>query len=97
MSSKPFYEKTELESDLQAQIIEFMHIRGWFAQKVEFKGRTGGMDVVGVRQFRTVWVEVKRENEVLRLKQEKVAREMRAKGAEVYMIDNMQDARRLLR
>jgi hypothetical protein len=55
------------------------------------------MDVVGVRKGRTVWVEVKRENEELRLKQEKVAREMRAKGAEVYMIDNMQDARRLLR
>ena len=97
MSSKPFYEKTELESDLQADILDFMHIRGWFAQKVEFKGRTGGMDVVGVRKGRTVWVEVKRENEELRLKQEKVAREMRAKGAEVYMIDNMQDARRLLR
>ncbi len=97
MSSKPFYEKTELESDLQSDILDFMHIRGWFAQKVEFRGRTGGMDVVGIRAGRTVWVEVKRQNEELRLKQEKVAREMRAKGAEVYMIDNMQDARRILR
>lgn len=95
--TKPFYEKTQLESDLQSDLLDFLHIRAWFAQKVEFKGRTGGMDVVAVRQGRTVWIEVKRENQEARLKQEKVARDMRAHGAEVFLIDSMEDARRLFR
>lgn len=95
--TKLFYEKTQLESDLQSDLLDFLHIRAWFAQKVEFKGRTGGMDVVAVRRGRTVWIEVKRENEEARLKQEKVARDMRAHGAEVFLIDSMEDARRQFR
>jgi hypothetical protein len=92
-----FYVKTEKESDLQSEILEFARIRRWFAQKTEFKGRTGGMDIVCIRDGRTIWIEVKREGEEARLKQEKVAREMRAHGAEVFLVDNMEDARRILK
>ncbi len=94
---KPFYKPSELESELQSDIIEFAHVRGWFCQKNEFRGRTGGPDIVAIRRSRTVWIEVKRENEEARLKQEKVAREMRAHGAEVYVVDSMQQARAILK
>jgi hypothetical protein len=92
-----FYVKTKKESELQSDILDFAHIRRWFAQKIEFKGRTGGEDLVCIRDGRTIWIEVKREGEEARMKQEKVAREMRAHGAEVFLVDNMEDARRILK
>ena len=92
-----FYQKTEKEADLQSDILDFAHVRRWFAHKVEFKGRTGGMDLVCIRSGRTIWIEVKREGEEARLKQEKVAREMRANGAEVFLVDDIDDARRILK
>jgi hypothetical protein len=93
---KPFYEKTEKESDLQGEIIEYAHRRGWFMQKVEFKGRRGCMDLVGIRESRTVWIEVKREGEEPRRNQQIVAREMREHGAEIFAVDNLEDAKRIL-
>lgn len=95
--TKPFYEKTQKEADLQSDIIDFAHVRRWFCQKTEFRGRTGGPDLVCIRGGRTIWIEVKRENEEARRKQEVVARDMRAHGAEVFVIDSMEDARRILR
>jgi hypoxanthine phosphoribosyltransferase len=55
------------------------------------------MDLVCIRSGRTIWIEVKREGEEARLKQEKVAREMRANGAEVFLVDDIDDARRILK
>lgn len=96
--NKPFYEKTAKESPLQAEIIELAHRRGWFAQKVEFKGRRGGMDVVAIRRARTVWIEVKREGEELRRQQGLVAREMREHGAEVFgPVDTIEQAMEILK
>lgn len=94
---KPFYEKKEKETDLQSEIIEHAHRRGWFCQKVKFDGRRGCPDVMAIRSGRTVWIEVKREGEDLRRQQGIVAREMREHGAEVYgPIDNLEDAKRIL-
>lgn len=96
MSGK-FYERSERESELQADIIDLARVLGWFAQKVEFRGRTGGMDLICIRRGRHIWVEVKREGEEARRKQEFVAREMRSFGAEVYLVDTIADARRVLK
>ena len=85
------------ESDLQSDILDFAHVRGWFAQKVEFKGRRGGMDVVAIRRGRTVWIEVKRPGEEPRPQQERVAQEMRLAGAEVHWADSMEKAREILK
>jgi Holliday junction resolvase len=95
---KPFYEKTEKESNLQSEIIEHAHRRGWFAQKVVFDGRRGCPDVVAIRRGRTVWIEVKREGDDLRRQQALVAREMREHGAEVFgPVDNIRDAMEILK
>lgn len=86
-----------VESDLQSDIIDFAHVRGWFCQKVVFVGRRGCQDLVAIRSGRTIWIEVKKKDEELRRQQEFVAREMRGKGADVYSVDNIEDARRILR
>ncbi len=87
----------ELESDLQADIIDFAHMRRWFCQKTEFRGRTGGPDLVCIRNGRTVWIEVKRAGEEARRKQELVMRDMKAHGAEVYLVDSLEQARAILK
>ena len=92
-----FYTKPVKESDLQADIIEHAHIRGWFCQKVQFVGRRGCQDVVAIRGGRTVWIEVKRPGKEPTKQQALVAREMKEKGAEVYAVDNLIDAKVILR
>lgn len=92
-----FYLKPVKESSLQADIIEHAHIRGWFCQKVVFVGRRGCQDVVAIRGGRTVWIEVKRVGKEPTKQQALVAREMKEKGAEVYAVDNLIDAKVILR
>lgn len=87
----------DLESDLQSDIIDFAHMRGWFCQKTEFRGRTGGPDLVCIRMSRTIWIEVKRSGEETRRKQEVVMRDMKNHGAEVYLVDSLNQARAILR
>ena len=94
--SELFYEKTEKEANLQAEVIELALTRGWFCQKVVFVGRRGCQDVVAIRRGRVVWIEVKREGEEPRKQQAKVARDMQKHGAEVFAVDKIEDARKIL-
>ncbi len=89
---------TQLESDLQSDIINFAHMRGWFAVKIVSHSRRGIMDVYCLRNGRHVWIEVKRPGEVLREQQAKVAREMKAHGAaDVHAVDSLEQARAILK
>lgn len=87
----------DLEADLQSDIIDFAKVRGWFVQKIEFVGRRGCMDVLAIRHGKHIFVEVKREGEEPTLQQQKVAREMRSHGADVYAVDSIEQARAILR
>jgi len=87
----------KLESPLQADIIDYAHVRGWFCQGLQFKGRRGCMDVLAIRHGKHVFMEVKRTGEEPTLQQEKVAREMRSAGATVYAVDSIEQARAILR
>lgn len=86
-----------LESDLQSDIIDYAHVRGWFCQKIEFKGRRGCMDLIGIRRGRHIFVEVKRPGEEPTLQQQHVAKKMRSAGAEIYAVDSMEQVRAILR
>ena len=88
---------SDLEADLQGDILDFAEVRGWFAIKVVSPSRRGVMDIYALRAGRHVWMEVKRLGEEPRLQQAKVAREMKAQGAEVYCVDSMERAREILR
>ena len=89
--------KAPLESDLQADIIDFAHVRGWFCEKVVSQSGRGIMDLYALRRGRHVWIEVKRKDEEPRPQQAKRAREMKAQGAEVYTVDSLDRAREILR
>ena len=85
------------ESDLQSDIIDFAHVRGWFCEKVVSQSGRGIMDLYALRRGRHVWLEVKRKDEEPRPQQAKRAREMKAQGAEVYTVDSMERAREILK
>jgi hypothetical protein len=92
------WNKPELvESDLQSDIIEFAHVRGWFCEKIESRSGRGIMDLICIRRGRHVWMEVKRDGEPPRPQQVKRARDMKSAGAEVYCIDTLEKARRILK
>lgn len=94
----PFDKKpTDLESDLQGDILDFAQMRGWFAVKVVSPSRRGMMDIYALRKGRHVWIEAKREGEDARAQQIRIAREMKAQGAEVYVADTLDRAREILR
>lgn len=94
----PFDNKrAQLESDLQGDIIGFAEIRGWFCVKVVSPSRRGMMDLYALRKGRHVWMEAKREGEDARVQQAKVAREMKAQGGEVHVVDTLDRAREILR
>ena len=92
---KPFHRL--LESDLQSDIIDFAHVRGWFCEKIESRSGRGIMDLYCLRRGRHVWIEVKRKDEEPRPQQAKRAREMKAQEAEVYTVDSMERAREILK
>lgn len=92
--------KAKLESDNTSKAHEYAQRRGWFTFKVDSPTFNGLPDRCYIRRGRVVWIEWKRpgrgesglsEIQVIRI------REMRAHGAEVYVLDNMQEFVELMR
>jgi hypothetical protein len=92
--------KPMLESDNTSKAYEYAQRRGWFTFKVDSPTFNGLPDRCYIRRGRVVWVEWKRpkrgeaglsEIQVIRI------REMREHGAEVYVLDNMNDFMELMR
>lgn len=88
---------SELESFLQGQIIDYGESRGWFVVKITSPSRRGMPDVYGVRRRRHVWIEVKRRGESARAQQLRVKRLLEEHGAEVFIVDCIEDAREILK
>lgn len=88
---------TELESEFETKFTAFVKSRGWFCEKIMRTGRRGFPDRFLARKKNgVVLVEAKRSGEDARRQQLKRHKELRDHGVVVYVIDNMDDARRLL-
>lgn len=88
---------TPLESKFQREVIEHAHIRGWWCEKVVSQSARGITDLLAVRAGVVLFVECKREGEDLREQQVRRARILRKHGAQVTMVDTMDDARRVFK
>lgn len=88
---------SQLEKDIESDIVDFAEVRGWWTTKYVSPARRGVPDRIFIRQGRVVFIEVKKLDAIARLQQESMHRRMRAHGAEVHVIDNIEDARRILR
>lgn len=82
------------ESALQQKILAEAKSRGILALKVEAVGRRGLPDLLLIYNGKTVYAEIKNPKGTGRLSelQVRMIANLRAHGAEVFVIDNLQDA-----
>lgn len=59
--------------------------------------KNGVPDRLFLRDGRYVWIEFKRPGEEPRAQQERRIRDMRSHGAEVFVCDNLDDAKKVLK
>lgn len=96
--SKPFYERTVKEIvDIEQPAREFAEKRGWLFEKVTSASRRGWPDRFCARAGRIMLLEFKKPGEEPTQQQIKRHDELRAYGIEVHWVDNINDAKRLLK
>lgn len=89
--------KRKLESGIQSQARGYAILRGWWCIKVETPSMNGVPDFLYLRDGEYIWIEWKKPGGGLSAIQEKRIKEMRTYGAVVYVLDNIGDAKVILR
>lgn len=89
--------REERESEIEQAAMDYAEWRGWWQVKIMRASRNGVPDRVLIRAGRVIFIEFKRDGEEPTPQQIKRHAEMRAHGAEVFVCDNLADAKRILR
>ena len=89
--------RSKLESQIQADARDYAKIRGWLAIKVTTSSTNGWPDFYYLRRGRHVWVEWKKSGEPPGLHQVERIREIEEHGGEVYVFDNLEDFKKVMR
>lgn len=84
------------ETEVEGPARDYAKSRGWYADKIMRTGRKGFPDHYFIRAGRTILIEFKAAGEEPTTQQLKRHRELRAHGAEVFVVDNLDEARRIL-
>lgn len=85
------------ESQTQADARDYAKIRGWLAIKVTTPSKNGWPDFYYLRRGRHVWVEWKKFGEEPDPHQIERIREIKEHGGEVYVFDNLEDFKKVMR
>lgn len=85
-----------LEKEVEHPAMLYAESRGWWQDKIMRTSRGSFPDRFLARQGRVILIEFKRPGEPARPKQGKRHRELRAHGVEVFLCDNLEDAKRIL-
>lgn len=85
------------EADIERAACHYAEARGWFQIKIMRASKNGFPDRFYARGGRVVLVEYKAPGEKPGAQQLRRHAELRAAGVEVHVIDNLEDARALLR
>ena len=97
-SSLKINRATVLESEEKKDIIDYARSRGWLHRHVEFVNRVGCPDSIFIREGRTVWVEFKRPvGGRLAQLQKKTIKKLKKWGAEVYVLRELKDAKKIFK
>lgn len=88
---------TPLERELEQDVRKYAEKRGWLWMKFVSPGYDGVPDRLGQRRGRTIYMELKKLGEKPEPHQLIVHQELRDHGAEVFVIDNIEDAMEVLR
>ena len=86
-----------LESDIERPAHLYAESRGWIAFKIMRTSVKGFPDHFFARAGRIILIEFKKPGKGARTQQEKRHRELREKGVEVFVVDDLDDAKRILK
>ena len=84
------------ESSVQTSIIKYLKSEGWFVTKLVSTSTSGIPDLLAIRNGRTIFIEVKRIGGKTSSIQDYRIKELKSYGVEVFIFDNLQDAKRTL-
>ena len=87
---------TQRESSVERSIREYARDHGWLVYKFTSPGTRGVPDRLFIRRGVVVFIEVKRPGEEARPLQLHTHKKMRRYGALVWVVDNLEDAKRIL-
>ncbi|MCB1865157.1 MAG: VRR-NUC domain-containing protein [Chromatiales bacterium] len=85
------------ESDIEAAITQYAEVHGWWQCKFTSPSFRGVPDRIFIRKGRHVFIELKAPGETASPQQQKRHREMRMHGAEVYVVDSIEEGYAVLR
>lgn len=85
------------ESVIERKAMEYAESRGWWQIKIMRASKNGYPDRELIRNGRTVRIEFKAPGQKPSLQQLKRHQEIRDHGGEVFVIDNLEEAKALLR
>lgn len=85
-----------LEKEVERPAHDYAKSRGWFAEKIMRTGRKGFPDHFFARNGLIILIEFKRPGEEPTAQQQKRHRELRKQGVPVFVVDNLDEAKRIL-
>lgn len=86
-----------LESKVEGESMRYAERRGWWQAKFVSPNQRGVPDRILIRAGRVIFIEFKRHGEEPTRQQLKRHREMREHGAEVFVIDTLEEAMEILK
>lgn len=86
-----------LEYHIELPACDYAKARGWYCEKIMKCGRNGFPDRFFARDGVIILIEFKRPGKDATEQQKKRHRELRAAGVTVHVVDNLIDAKRILK
>ncbi|WP_027533842.1 hypothetical protein [Bradyrhizobium sp. WSM3983] len=86
-----------IESEIENAVCERAQANGWLVRKFKYIGRRAAADRLFIRGGRVVFIEFKQKGKLPRPGQDREHLRLKAHGAEVHVIDNIEDGLEVLR
>ncbi len=83
-------------SDVQRPLVDYGKSEGWLVRKVAYQARRGAPDLWFLKGGTWVLIEAKKFGDEARIQQKREHTRLRNKGAHVYVVDTLEEGKRIL-
>lgn len=84
------------ENKIESEVKDYARSRGWWVRKFKSPGNRSAPDDIFGQNGRVFWIEFKRKDKPPTADQALEHEEMRKKGLTVYVVDNIEDGKRII-
>jgi hypothetical protein len=82
--------------DVQNPLVDYGKSQGWLVRKVVYQARRGAPDLWFLKAGTWVLIEAKKYGADARIQQKREHERLRRKGANVYVVDTLEEGKRVL-